>query len=112
MAGRELDLDDVRAELRGDMCGVRADVNRGLARLADRRTARVRPDHDDEPRSLGFLRVGANLLIHAESFGGSWVDGEADPDAPESERVGDAPGERRIGIPLVAQRVVIVDLQD
>ena len=53
---RRLDLDDVRAELRGDLRGVGADVDRRLALLREAGAARVAPDDDGEALALGLER--------------------------------------------------------
>src|ERR1700751_265299 len=49
MCSRRLDLDDMRAELRGDLSGIGAHVDRGLALARQVATARVGPDHDGQP---------------------------------------------------------------
>ena len=52
---RRLDLDDVRAELRGDLRRVGDDVDRRLAFLGDAGAARVGPD--DDRRGRASLRL-------------------------------------------------------
>src|SRR5262249_10152764 len=62
--GRHLDLDDVRAELRGAVCRVGDDVDRGLAFLRESRAARIGPDDDREAGLLRLDREAAELLVH------------------------------------------------
>src|SRR5215470_4502684 len=81
---RQLHLDDVRAELRGDVRGVRRHVNGRLALLREARAARVRPDDDRQPVGLGFLRLGADLLVHLQPVLGARIDREADRDAAQA----------------------------
>src|SRR2546430_2667788 len=54
----QLHLDDVGAELGGDVGGVRRDVDRRLAFLGEPRAARVRPHHHGEPVRLRLLEIG------------------------------------------------------
>src|SRR3990170_2049824 len=85
--GGWLDLDDMRPELRGDLRGVRHDVDRRLPLLADRRAAWVGPDHRDEAVGLGLGDHLAALLVHGLRVGRARVDREAHGDAAQPERV-------------------------
>ena len=83
----ELDLDDMRAELGGDVRGVGHHVHRGLPVLAQPRAPGIRPDHDREPRPLGLLGDLPELLVHLAAVGRARVDGVADPAAPEANAI-------------------------
>src|SRR5262249_1927786 len=65
---RQLDLDDVRAELRGDVGGVRRHVDGRFTVLGEAGAARVRPDDDRHAGGLGFLGHRADLLVHRQAM--------------------------------------------
>src|SRR5579871_3572949 len=64
MGGGQLDLEDVRAQLRGDVGRIAGHVNGRLALLAQARPARVGPNDDGQAVALGLGGVGADLLVH------------------------------------------------
>src|SRR5262249_4675338 len=66
---RRLHLDDVRAQLAGDLGRVGDDVDRRLTLLRERRAARVRPHHDGEAFRLRLAREVADLLVHRVPLG-------------------------------------------
>src|SRR5581483_12303507 len=69
----QLDLDEMRAQLRGDVGRITADIYGRLALFAQPRTARIRPDHDDQPVPLRFLGSGPQLLVHLKTVFGAGV---------------------------------------
>src|SRR6184192_1449616 len=79
---RRLHLDDVRAQLAGDLRRVGDHVDRRLALLGDARAARVGPDDDRQALALGFLGEGADLTVHLVARRRGGIDGEADRAAP------------------------------
>src|SRR5207249_3556811 len=108
---RQLHLDDVRAELAGDLRRVGDDVDRGLALLGEPRAARVGPDDDGEALPLGLLAERPDLLVHRVPQGRSGIDREADRGAPEPERLVDAARERWARL-TAGEAVGVVELQD
>ena len=108
----QLHLDDVGAELGGDVRGVRRDVDRGLALLGEPRAARVRPDDHGEPALLRLLGEGAELAVHRQPVLGAGIDREADPDAAEAHGILDAPRDRLRRVAFLEQHVVVAELQD
>src|SRR5262245_12663879 len=107
----QLHLDDVGAELRGDLRRVGDHVDGGLALLRDAGTARIRPHHDRQALALRLLSEVAQLLVHHVAQRGGGVDREADGDAAEPERLVDATRERGARLAL-RQRVRVVQLED
>ncbi len=112
MGGGQLHLDDVRAELRGDLRRVADDVDGGLARLRQGRAAGVGPDHHGEPDALGLFGDRPNLAVHGVAVGGARIDREADGAGAEPQGVRHRAGDRLLGIVLVGQEVVVVELED
>src|SRR5439155_27183228 len=110
--GWKLHLEDVGAELGGDVGGVGDDVDAGLARLAYAGPARIAPDHYGEAESLGFLRHRPDLLVHSLGVGGPRVDREPDRAAAKAERVTHAGGYRGDRILFVVEDVVIIQFQN
>jgi hypothetical protein len=113
MVGRQLDLDDVRAQQRGDLRGIGGDVDRRLAVLRHALAARVGPDHRGDALGRGLLAHGADLLEHLQRAIRAGIDGEADRRAAQPERVVDAGGD---GLVLAGaarhQRIGAVGLED
>src|SRR5712671_4998024 len=72
--GRRLDLDDVRAELGGDLRRIGADVDRGLALLRQAAAARVAPDDDREADRLGRLGQLPQLHVHLVAEAAARID--------------------------------------
>src|SRR5207253_1757120 len=101
---RQLHLDDVRAQLAGDLRRVGDDVDRGLALLGEPGAARVRPHHHREPLLLGLLAERADLLVHRVAQVRPRVDREADGGTAEPERVVDAARDRRTRLAVPAGR--------
>ena len=113
MVGRELHLDDMRAQQRRHMRRVSAHIDGQLAGLRQRFAARIGPDHGGD--AVGF-RLAAHLRDLLEQFDagrGARIDREADRGAAEPQRVLDAGGDRLI-LRRVArhQRVGGVHFQD
>ena len=63
MRGRRLDLDDMRAELGGDLCGIGADVDRGLALTRQVAAARVGQITTARPYDLASQAISAMSRI-------------------------------------------------
>ncbi len=104
-------LDDVRAELAGDVSSVRRNVDARLAVLADTGSARIGPYDHGEPLRLGLERQLPEILVHAIPELRAGVDRKAYGDAAEAKRVVDRAGDRRAGLDL-RQRVAVVELED
>ena len=79
--------------------------------LGDLAAARIGPDHRREALGLGLIDDVAQLLHHRVAGVGARIDGEADADAAEPERVLDGGGHRLVGCGG-AQRVGAVHLED
>ncbi len=92
--GRQLDLDDVRAEERRHVRGIGADVDRRLALPRQRAAARIGPDHHRQPVRLGLATDLGDFLHHVVGGIGAGIDGEADGGAAQAQRVLDAPRHR------------------
>src|SRR5205814_4630447 len=108
----QLDLDDVRTKLGGDVRGIGGDVRRRLAILAEAGAARIGPDDDGKAARLGFLGDRADLLVHRQPMLGARIDREADGHAAQAQRVAHRAGDGLVGILLFEEDVVIVELED
>src|SRR5438309_7110946 len=108
----QLHLDDVGAELRGDVRSVRGDVEGRLAVLAEPGAARVRPDDDGEPVGLRLDGHVADLLVHLQPVLRAGIDREADGHAAQAQRVLDRARDRLIRVLLLEQHVVVVGLEN
>src|SRR5271170_7782615 len=93
MRTRELDLDDISAQLRGDLRSVCDDVEGGLAFLADTRAARIGPYDDGEAVLLGLRGDLLQLLVHFAAHRRAGIDGEADRGASQAQGVFNAAGD-------------------
>jgi len=113
MVGRELDLDDMRADQRRDLRGIGGDVDGGLAVLADRLAARIGPDHRGDALGGGFLAHLHDLFVHVDLRIRARVDGEADGGAAKAQRIIDAGGDSLVLAAGVRHQAVgAVALQD
>src|SRR5262245_13102521 len=112
LLGRRLDLDDVRAELSCDLGRVGADVDRGLALLAQRAAARIAPHDDRETGRLRLFGDRAQLHVHRVALVAARIDREADRGATEAQRVVDRTRDRGLRVRSAVQRVAVVQLQD
>src|ERR1700730_16567764 len=110
---QRLDLDDVRAELGGYLRGIGADVDRGLALARQVAAARIGPDHDGQPMSLGLaghLGDVAHLVMGSVRAG---IDRVTDRGAPQPQRVLDVAGDRLRRVFLETRHAVgVVELED
>ena len=112
MAGGKFDLDDVGAELGGDLRGVTADINGRLPFLAQGGAARVGPYNDGQAGLFGGPRGFFDLFVHWHAMRGTGIDGEPDGGATQPQGVLHRAGEGRERVLLVLQHVVIVDFED
>src|SRR5579884_12984 len=112
MGDGQLDFNEMRAQLRGDVGRVAGHVDGRLALFAQAGPARIGPDDDDQAVALGFGGVGADLLVHVDAVERAGIDGKANAHAAEPQGVGHAAGQRLVGILLIEQDVVIVGLED
>src|SRR5437870_170448 len=109
---RRLHLDDVGAELAGDLGRVGDHVDRGLALLRDARPARVGPDDHGEALALGLVPELADLAVHLVARRRGGVDGEADRAAAQAERIVDAARDGGARVGAAGESVGVVELQD
>src|SRR5881628_2085418 len=109
---RRLHLDDVRAQLAGDLRRVGDHVDCRLALLGDARAARVGPDDHGEALALGLVGQLADLAVHLVARRRGGIDGEADRAAPEAEGIVGAAGDRRAWVAAAGEAVGVVELQD
>ena len=100
------------AQLRRNVRGIAADIDRRLSILVQLDTAGIRPDDYDETASLGLLRVCPDLLVHFKAMRGAGIDREPDADAAQSQGIRDAAGKRLVGIFFVVQHIMVVDFED
>ena len=113
VVGRRLHLDEVRAELRGDLRRVGA-RRRSRSRPPSRcrsRAGRTRP-RPPRPTRLRLLGELADLPVHLVARGRAGVDREADRRAAEAQRVADAARDRRARVGAAEERVGVVELED
>ena len=110
MRGRQLHLDDVRAEQCRHVRGIGADVERQFAVLRQLAAARIAPDDGGDADRLRLFGQFADLLHLLEDAVRAGIDGEADRRATEAQRVADAGGHRLVDAGRPAVRAV--DLED
>src|SRR2546428_328648 len=109
---RRLHLDDVRAQLAGNLRRVGDHVDRRLAFLGDARASRVGPDDHGEALALGLVGQLADLAVHLVARRRGGIDGEADRAATEAEGIVGAAGDRRAWVAAAGEAVGVVELQD
>src|SRR5437867_2948419 len=109
---RQLHLDDVGAQLGGDLRRIGDDVERRLAFLAHLAAARIGPDYERQAMPFGFFPYLAGLFVHDFAVRRPGVDGEPHRHAAKPQRVAHAAGERRDGVLLLIEDIVVVQLQD
>src|SRR5712692_8344515 len=112
MRAGQFDLDDMSAELGGDLRGVSDHVDGGFTFLAEAGATRVRPEYHRQTFGLGFLGDLARLFVHDARLRGARIDGEADRRAPQAQGVVHAAGDRGERVLLVIQHVVVVEFED
>ncbi len=107
-----LHLDDVGAELGGDLGGVGHHVQGGLALLAEAGAARVGPDHRGQAHLPGLQDQRAQGLELDVARAAARIDGVADGGAAQAQGVGHRAGDRRAGLLPLGQAVAVVQLED
>src|SRR6266571_9323040 len=110
--GRQLHLDDVGPQQGRDLRRIGDDVERRLAFLADLTAAGIGPDHERQAMPFRFFPDLAGLLVHPLAVRRSGIDGEPHRHTAEPQRVAHAAGERRDGVLLLIEDIVVVQLQD
>src|SRR5213593_2034200 len=109
---RQLHLDDVGAQLGGDLRRIGDDVERRLAFLAHLAAARIGPDYERQAMPFGLFPYLAGLFVHDFAVRRPGVDGEPHSHAAKPQHVAHAAGERRDGVLLLIEDIVVVQLQD
>ncbi len=109
---RQLDLDDVGPQLRGDVGRIGTDVDRGFVFLLQNGTARIGPDHHGQAATLGLMSEVAQLAVHFETLFGARIDREANGRASQSHGVVDVTGQSLRRVPLVERHIVAVEFEN
>src|SRR5438552_1836210 len=110
--GRQLHLDDVGAQLGGDLPCIGDDVERRLPFLADLASTGIGPDHKRQAVPFGFFPDLAGLLVHALAVRRPGIDGEPHRHAAEPQRVAHAARDRRRRVLVLMEDIMVVQLQD
>ena len=108
----QLHLDDVRTQLRCQLRSVCAHIQPGLALFGKLAAARVGPHHNCQAHSFGLEHKFAQLLIQHAPLHRAGVNGVADGDAAQAQRIFHTASlcAQRVG--LGVQHIMVVQLQD
>src|SRR5439155_9376562 len=97
---------------RGELRGVRDDINRSFAVFAELASTRIRPDHHRQTAFPGLAGDLPQVLVHLLAMRRAWIDRVPNGAASQLEGIPDTASDSRHWIFVLIERVVIVELED